>query len=124
MANYLKLNDINAYKKAFHLSNYIWDIVNGWDWFAKDTIGKQFVRAADSNSANIAEGFGRYSKKEKIQFYRYSVGSIKETLDWNEKAKIRNLITKPQYDYILTELNKLPKEVNALIKFSREKLAI
>ncbi|MCK4639103.1 MAG: four helix bundle protein, partial [Bacteroidales bacterium] len=26
--------------------------------------------AADSISANIAEGFGRYHKKDKIKFYR------------------------------------------------------
>ncbi|MFA6402703.1 MAG: four helix bundle protein [Salinivirgaceae bacterium] len=57
---YLKLNDISAYKIAFHLSNYVWDIVLTWDYFAKDTIGKQFVRSTDSISANIAEGFGRY----------------------------------------------------------------
>jgi len=25
--NYLKLNDIKAYKIAFNLTNYIWDIV-------------------------------------------------------------------------------------------------
>jgi len=31
--------------------------------FAKDTIGKQFARSVDSISANIAEGFGRYTKK-------------------------------------------------------------
>lgn len=88
---YLQLNDISAYKTSFYLSNYIWDIVIKWNYFEKDTVGKQFVRAVDSVSANIAEGFGRYSKKEKIKFYRYSFGSIKEFLDWNEKAKTRHL---------------------------------
>src|SRR3989338_7788961 len=86
---YLQLNDIDAYKIAFHLSNEVWDIVLKWDYFAKDTIGKQFMRSIDSISANIAEGFGRYTKKEKIQFYRYSYGSLKESLDWNEKARKR-----------------------------------
>jgi len=84
---FLKLNDISAYKASFLLSNYIWDIVVQWDYFAKDTIGKQFVRAVDSISANIAEGFGRYGKKDKVKFYRYSFGSLKECFDWNEKSK-------------------------------------
>ena len=75
---YLQLNDINAYKTAFKLSNYVWTIVIKWDWFAKKHIGGQFVEAVDSISANIAEGFGRYHKKDKIKFYRYSSGSIKE----------------------------------------------
>lgn len=121
---YLKLNDIKAYKIAFHLSNFIWDIVIGWDYFAKDTLGKQFVKAADSISANIAEGFGRYSKKDKIKFYHYGFGSIKESLDWNEKAKIRNLLKQKEYKCVLKELNKLPKELNSLIKFTNDRLTI
>jgi four helix bundle protein len=60
---YLKLNDIGAYKSSFHLSNYVWDLVIGWDSFAQNTVGSQFVRATDSISANIAEGFGGWGKK-------------------------------------------------------------
>src|SRR3990170_5262037 len=119
---YLQLNDIEAYKIAFNLSNFIWDVVVKWDYLAKDTIGKQLIRSADSISANIAEGFGRYTKKDKINFYRYSYGSIKESLDWNEKAKIRKLLSTDQYNYIYSELQKLPKFVNQLIKFTNERL--
>lgn len=79
---YLKLNDISAYKIAFNLSNYVWEIVVQWDYFAKKTVGEQFVDAVDSISANMAEGFGRYQKRDKIRFYRYSSGSTKESLDW------------------------------------------
>jgi len=122
--NYLKLNDISAYKISFHLSNYVWNTVVEWDYFAKDTVGKQFAKAIDSISANIAEGFGRYNKKDKIKFYRYSFGSLKESLDWNEKAKIRKLLVEEQYNHILEELQKLPKELNHLIKFTNEKLTI
>ena len=122
--SYLKLNDISSYKISFHLSNYVWDVVVKWDYFAKDTIGKQFARAIDSISANIAEGFGRYNKKDKIKFYRYSSGSLKESLDWNEKAKIRKLLTEEQHNHILEELQKLPRELNHLIKFTNEKLTI
>lgn len=121
---YLQLNDINAYKVSFNLSNYVWDAVVGWDYFAKDTVGKQWARAVDSISANIAEGFGRYTKKDKINFYRYSFGSVKESLDWTQKAKSRNLISDKQYRHIMNELQKLPRELNYLIKFTNEKLSI
>jgi four helix bundle protein len=119
---YLKLTDIEAYKIAFHLSNYVWDIVIKWDYFAQKTIGSQFVDAADSISANIAEGFGRWHKKDKIRFYRYSQGSNKESLDWNEKSRVRNLITKEQYDYIFSQLSILPLKINSLIKYTNEHL--
>jgi four helix bundle protein len=121
---FLQLNEVGAYKIAFNLSNYVWDIVIKWDFFSKDTIGKQFTRAVDSISANIAEGFGRYNKKDKIKFYRYSFGSLKESLDWNEKSKIRKLITTEQYNYIFGELQKLPREINYLIKFTNDKLTM
>lgn len=84
----------------------------------------QFVDAVDSISANIAEGFGRYFKKDKIKFYRYSYGSMKECFDWNEKAKERKLITENEYKFIFTALDKLPKSINALIKYTSEKLSI
>ncbi|RFM28555.1 four helix bundle protein [Deminuibacter soli] len=121
---YLQLNDIDAYKKAFHLSNYVWDVVVNWNGIAQHTVGVQFIRAADSISANIAEGFGRYFKKDKIKFYRYSSGSVKESLDWNEKAKVRNLIEQEQYQYIFTALQQLPEAINRLIKYTDIKLAV
>lgn len=90
---YLTIDDISAYRKALALSDYVWEIVVRWNYFAKDTIGKQFVKAIDSISANIAEGFGRYFKKEKVQFYRFSFGSLSESIDWNKKSYTRKLIT-------------------------------
>ena len=119
---YLKLNDIEAYKIAFKLSNYIWDIVIQWDYLAKKTIGAQFVDSSDSIAANIAEGFGRYGKKDKIRFYRIAFGSMYEALDWNEKAIKRKLISNDTYKYIFNELNKLPKSIHSLIKYTNDKL--
>ena len=121
---FLRLNDISSYKTAFNLANYVWGIVVKWDYFARDTMGKQFVRSIDSISANIAEGFGRYGKRDKIKFYRIALGSIKESLDWNEKAKVRNLLKKDEHQYILEKLGKLNKDVYSLIKFTNIKLTI
>lgn len=124
MKKYLQLKDINSYIIAFDLSNYVWDIIIKWNYFAKDTVGKQLARAIDSISANIGEGFGRYFKKDKINFYRYSYGSIKESFDWIAKANKRGLFKVNEYEYILMELKKLPKEINHLINFTDTKLSI
>ena len=121
---YLKLNDIDAYKIAFDLSNYVWELVVKWDFFAKDAIGKQFVRATDSISDNIAEGFGRYTKKDKVRFYRYNFGSVYEALSQNQKGKVRGLLKEKEYKHIFNELQKLPKEINHLINFTNQKLKI
>lgn len=50
---YLELNGIKSYRIAYGLSNYVWTIAVKWDFFAKDTVGKQFVSSVDSISANI-----------------------------------------------------------------------
>jgi four helix bundle protein len=121
---FLKLNDIEAYKIAFKISNYVWDLILKWEYFSKDTVGKQFVRAVDSISANIAEGFGRYTIKDKIKFFRYSFGSLYESLDWNEKAHIRKMLNEDEYSHIFSELIKLPKSINSLILFTNKKLKI
>ncbi len=124
MQKYLALRDIDAYRMALQLSNLVWKLVLGWDYFSKDTVGKQLVRAVDSISANIAEGFGRYTKKDKINFYRYSYGSIKESHDWILKSKLRGLINETEYDQLNAVLQQLPKELHGLIKFTDLKLTI
>ena len=121
---FLKLNDIEAFRISFHLSNYVWDAVLRWDNFSQRTVGEQFVKAIDSISANIAEGFGRYGKKDKIKFYRYSQGSLSESLDWNQKSKARKLLSVEEYKHIFDELQKLPKAINALISFTNQKLKV
>ncbi len=52
---------LRVYQLAEQLADEIWNIVLCWDTFARDTVGRQIVRSADSIGANIAEGTGRYS---------------------------------------------------------------
>jgi four helix bundle protein len=119
---FLALRDIGAYTKSLKLSNEIWSMVLHWNYFSRDTIGKQYVRAVDSISANIAEGFGRYYKKDKVLFYRYAYGSLHESIDWTVKSRIRSLLDQETYNRILTLLKELQPALHHLIKFTNEKL--
>ncbi|MBW2171114.1 MAG: four helix bundle protein [Deltaproteobacteria bacterium] len=58
----------------------------------KATIGKQLVRAADSISANLAEGHGRYHFNDRLNFCYYARGSLEETKSWISKATRRGLM--------------------------------
>ena len=82
----------------------------------------QIRKATISITANIAEGFGRHFKKDKIKFYMYSKGSLKESYDWTQKAKVRELLSSEEYEHIFTELEKIPKALNHLINYTNEKL--
>lgn len=42
----------------------------------------ELVRAADSISANFAEGYSRMRGKDRLRFYDYSLGSARESRDW------------------------------------------
>lgn len=72
----MRLEDVRVYDMAMDLGERAWKIVTAWDYFAKDTVGKQWVRAADSIAANISEGYGRFFYKENRQYGYYARGSL------------------------------------------------
>lgn len=113
----MRLEELNLYNNADAISDRIWEIVEEWDFYRKDTIGKQLVRASDSISANIAEGYGRFFFKENRNFCYYSRGSLLETKTWLGKAHRRNLITSDLFNSITNELETLHKSLNAYIKY-------
>ena len=110
----LKVDDLDVYQMAEELADKVWDICIGWNYFAKDTIGKQLVSAADSISANLAEGHGRYHFKDRINFCYYARGSLEETKNWLSKAIRRGLVASDIND-INQIMDLLPKKMNAYI---------
>jgi len=82
----MELKDFEVYRLSEELSDIIWNMVNKWDYFTRDTLGKQLVKAADSISANIAEGYGRYHYKENKNFCYFARGSLEETRTWLRKS--------------------------------------
>ena len=84
---------LRVYQIAEKLADEVWDIVVRWDSFAKDTVGKQLVRSADSIGANIAEGCGRRSYQDNRRFIRTARGSLNECKHWLRRAFRRKLLT-------------------------------
>ncbi|WP_276504496.1 four helix bundle protein [Terrimonas pollutisoli] len=111
------LEKLEVYNMAEEFSDEIWNIVDEWKFFLKDTIGKQIVRAGDSISANIAEGYGRYYYKESKQFYFYSRGSIQETKEWLGKCRRRKVVKEDKCDELLQKAEMILIKLNAYIKF-------
>lgn len=108
--------ELKVYELAIELGEKVWDIVKKWEYFEKDTVGKQLVRAIDSVAANLSEGYGRCHFKEKKNFSYYSRGSLYESRTWLEKARCRNLIEEEQFIYFKENINKLGKILNGYIK--------
>jgi len=111
------LEDLEVYNLAESFSDEIWVAVSEWDYFAKDTVGKQIVRSADSIGANIAEGYGRYHYKENKNFCYFSRGSIVETKSWLKKSKTRKLLNEAEFELLFGKLQTIHLKLNAYIKF-------
>ena len=112
----MRLEELNVYRLSMELGEEVWSVVAKWNYFQKDTIGKQLVRAADSIAANLSEGFGRYHFRENINFAYYSRGSLYETKTWITKAHSRNLLSEDQYTKLTQDINTIAIKLNNYIK--------
>ena len=112
----MKLEELKVYELSMELGERIWEVVNHWDYFLKDTIGKQLIRAVDSVAANISEGFGRYHFNEAKHFGYYARGSLYETKTWLTKAYNRNLISEDVFNEFINDINNLGVKLNNYIK--------
>lgn len=112
----MDLEKLEVYQLSMALGVKIWDQVDKWNYFQKDTIGKQLVRSVDSIGANISEGYGRYFFKENKKFCYYSRGSLIETKTWIKKAIDRKLIDDEFYNDTVADLELLHKKLNGYIK--------
>lgn len=115
MGRYEELEDLEVYRLAVRLADRVWEIVVKWPPFARDTIGRQLVRAADSIGANIAEAYGRFHYGERVQHLYYSRGSLYETRHWIHRSHTRGLISRPDHIDLFNQLNILGPKLNAYI---------
>ena len=112
----MTLDELKVYQLSMDMGERVWAEVIHWDFFAKDTVGKQAVRAADSVAANISEGFGRFFYKENRQFGYYSRGSLFETKTWLTKTARRGLITPDCHAAFERDIDQIGRMLNAYIK--------
>ena len=107
---------LQVYQLSERLADEIWNVVGGWNDFAKNTVGKQIVRAADSIGANIAEGSGRGSFQDNRRFIRIARGSLNETQHWLRRAYKRTLLTTEQVDNLKPIIGELAPKLNAYLR--------
>ena|SRR5688500_3880708 len=111
----MDLEDLKVYNLSMELGEKVWSVVDQWNYFQKDTIGKQLVKAADSIAANLSEGYGRYHFKEKKNFGYYSRGSLYETKTWLTKANNRKLLSTQEFETLTNDLQVIVRMLNNYI---------
>ncbi|MCY3019920.1 MAG: four helix bundle protein [Planctomycetota bacterium] len=108
--------DLRVYRIAEDLADRIWDVAIRWDHFARDTVGKQVVRSADSIGANIAEGTGRGSYQDNRRFVRTARGSLYETRHWLRRVYRRGLLTPDEVAALEPLIKELGPRLNAYLR--------
>jgi four helix bundle protein len=108
--------NLQVYQLAEKLADGLWEIAHEWSDFARDTLGKQMLRAADSIGANIAEGTGRGSYQDNRRFVRVARGSLYETKHWLRRAYRQKLLSPEQTEDLKTILDNLCPMLNAYLK--------
>lgn len=109
------LEDVRVLKSAEQIADAIYKVASRWEDFAKDVVGKQISRAADSIGANIAESFGRFHFGEKIQFLYYARGSLFETKYWLNRASVRELMSSADAQGYATRLTDIARQLNLYV---------
>ena len=87
-----------------------------WGGIARETVGSQIVRAADSIGANIAEGSGRGSFQDNRRFIRIARGSLKETQHFLRRAYRRKLLDENQVNRIRPLVDNLAPMLNGYLR--------
>ncbi len=111
----MKLEDFKVYNLAMDLGEEVYSEVINWNYFDKDTVGKQLVRAVDSIAANLSEGMGRYHYKERKNFSYYSRGSLFETKTWITKAHNRKLFNDELFGKLIQNIEIIGIKLNNYI---------
>jgi four helix bundle protein len=117
---HLPMEDMAVHRAFVEVCDEIWKIVISWEPLARDTVGKQIIRAADSVGANLVEGDGRYGDADALHFFVIARASARETRYWLERGNVRNLITQKDADRLLERLTSATIKLNNLIRHRRD----
>lgn len=111
--------DLLAWQEGHKLVVLIYKITDKFPQKEMFSLIDQMRRAATSVTSNIAEGFGRQTYKEKVQFYYLAKGSLSELENQIYIAKDINYLNQKDFDGLLEQSTISHKLLIGLIKKSK-----
>ncbi len=109
-----------AWQEGHKLALLIYDVTGKFPAREAYSLVDQMRRCVISITSNIAEGFSRKSKKEKMQFYYMSLGSTTELQNKLIFSKDIKYINNSVYEDSYAQTIKVHKLVNGLIRSSKD----
>jgi four helix bundle protein len=117
MATIKSFEELEIWKDARELNRILYFYINR-DNFSKDyKLVHQINGSCGSIMDNIAEGFGRASKREFIQFLSYANGSANEFLSQLHRVFDRNYITQSEFETCYEKADYICRRINKFISY-------
>lgn len=108
--------DLDVWRKAVKFAEAVISVTEKLDTDRKHfRLVENLEAAVVSIAANIAEGKGRYSKKEFVQFLYIARGSLYEAVTFLEVIKNKKWVGETEYDSLLKDAEEIAKMINGLI---------
>lgn len=109
--------DLVVYQKALSFSVAVIDVVDELSTPRKHyRLIEQLEASCTSVALNIAEGKGRYSKKEFRQFLYIARGSLYETVTMLKIFKKKKWLEESRYNMLYADAEEINKMLSGLIK--------
>src|SRR3989337_159335 len=108
--------DLNAWKEGHRLVLMAYNVTSGFPNREMFSLVDQIRRAVVSVTSNIAEGFSRRGKKEKVQFYSIALGSLTEIQNQFVVARDVGYLNENNFAKLPAQSVVVHKLINGLIK--------
>lgn len=120
MNNKIKeFTDLNTWQEGHKLVISIYEITKSFPKKEVYSLVDQMRRSATSITSNIAEGFGRQTYREKVQFYYLSQGSLTELKNQLLIAKDVGYLNFKGYEEVKILIDNTHKLLQGLIRKSK-----
>lgn len=110
-----RFEDLETWQESQNLAVEVYKLTTGFPQEEKFGLTNQLRRAASSVSANIAEGFGRQTQKDKLHFYTIAYGSLLETKSFLYLTNKLKFIDSVELGPYLEKVEACQKLLNALM---------
>lgn len=117
---HIPMEEMDMFRTFVSVCDSIWSLVVTWAPLARETVGKQLIRAADSVGANLVEGDGRYSASDSIHFLVIARASARETRYWIQRAESRSLLSSETANVLLDDIDRGTRQLNTVIQYRRK----
>ena len=105
---------LDVYRNAKQLSRLIYELLRKYPAEERFALCSQLRRAVTSIPINIAEGFGRFSSKEKAHFIEIACGSVTEVLYEIELSLDEGYISQEEFKQVEERLSVIGKQLSGL----------